>query len=247
MRRRVTRGLRAAADLILPRRCLVCNRKINLAERHLCLGCLADMPKTRFWTIMHNPMADRFNETIQKTPDTNLGREKYAYAVALFFYDNQEDYKQIPYSIKYHGNIAAGRYFGQMLGEYLAQCPWMQDADAVIPVPLHWSRKWKRGYNQAEVIASEVAATMKIPLRTDLLKRIRFTKTQTRLDVRKKSENVKDAFKVTHHDSDTFRHIIIVDDIFTTGSTLGECFRALREIFPPSVRLSVATLGFVGE
>ena len=87
MKRRVMRGLRAATDMILPRRCLVCDRKLNTAEHHICLGCLADMPLTRFWAIMHNPMADRFNEVIQKHLEPADGpHEKYAYATALFYY-----------------------------------------------------------------------------------------------------------------------------------------------------------------
>ena len=239
--------VRAAADLILPRRCIVCDRKLNLNERHLCLGCLADIPLTRFWIIRHNPMADRFNEIIQKNQGTaGSPRERYAFAAALFFYDSEASYRKIPYRIKYHGDLAAGRHFGKMLGEHLSRCPWMQDADAVIPVPLHWSRRWKRGYNQAEVIAREVAAAMKLPVYVDILKRNRATKTQTRLNTEEKVRNVQDAFKASYKDVGQFRHIILIDDVFTTGSTLFACFRALRAVFPPGVRISVATLGFVG-
>ena len=239
--------MRAAADLILPRRCLVCDRKLNLAERHLCLGCLADIPETRFWTVMHNPMADRFNEAIQKHLEPADGpHEKYAYATALFYYDSHAGYRKVPYSIKYNGDIKAGKFFGKILGERLAECQWLQDADAIIPVPLHWSRKWKRGYNQAEVIASEVASAMNIPLRTDILRRIRPTRTQTKLKIDEKTKNVTDAFRASSKDVGQFRHIILVDDVFTTGSTLMACFAALRTVFPPSVRISVATLAFVG-
>ena len=247
MKRRVIRGMRAATDMILPRRCLVCGRKLNLAERHLCLCCLGDTPLTRFWSIIHNPMADRFNEVIQKHLEpTDNQREKYTYAAALFYYDSNADYRKIPYSIKYEGNIQAGKFFGKLLGEHLAKCQWLQDADVIIPVPLHWSRKWKRGYNQAEVIAKEIATVMNIPLRTDILRRIRPTRTQTKLEISEKTKNVKNAFRASCKDAGAFRHIILVDDVFTTGSTLMACFTALRSVFPPSVRISIATLAFVG-
>ena len=115
--------VRAAADLILPRRCIVCDRKLNLNERHLCLGCLADIPLTRFWIIRHNLMADRFNEIIQKNQEVyGSPRERYAFATALFFYDSEASYRKIPYRIKYHGDLAAGRHFGKMLGEHLSRC-----------------------------------------------------------------------------------------------------------------------------
>ena len=126
------------------------------------------------------------------------------------------------------------------------------DTDMIIPVPLHWARQWKRGYNQAEVIAAAIASETGVPLRTDILKRRRRTRTQTKLDIEGKARNVAGAFCVSEDAAVIFRgggnirHILLVDDVFTTGSTLYACFRALRSVFPPSVRISVATLGFVG-
>ena len=139
-----------------------------------------------------------------------------------------------------------------MLGKRLASSEAFQDVDMVIPVPLHWTRKWKRGYNQAEVIASAVAESLGAPMRTDILKRCKRTSTQTKVEVEEKRKNVSDAFAAVIPSSadispDEVRHLLIVDDVFTTGSTLFACFVALRSIFPPSVRISVATLGFVGR
>ena len=246
MEGKVTRGLKAVADLLLPRVCIVCGRKLHLREEHLCLYCQADMPLTRFWQLKHNPMADRFNEIIQKRIEEGHGYEKYAYATALFFYDSEAGYRHIPYQIKYHGNIAAGKHFGDMLGAVIAQTSWLADVDAIIPVPLHWRRKWSRGYNQAEIIAKAVSEVISAPVRTDILKKKRHTRTQTQMDIPQKIENVRDAFSASCDDTGQYRHILIIDDVFTSGSTLGACFRALRDVFPPEVRISVATLGFVG-
>ena len=242
----VLRGLRAVGDILLPRTCIVCGKPLLLDEKHLCLGCLSDLPKTYFWQRSHNHMADRFNEIIEKR--TEACHERYAYAAALFFYHSEADYRLIPYQIKYHGNIAAGQHFGRMLGSCLASSELYSDIDMVIPVPLHWTRKWKRGYNQAEAIASGVAESMKAAMRTDVLLRTRRTATQTKVGVDEKARNVSGAFSVSdeYTPDRNVRHILLVDDVFTTGSTLGECFRALRRVFPPQVRISVATLGFVG-
>lgn len=205
-------------------------------------------------------MADKFNGLIQEDlvaawdeDASALGRgEKYAYAAALFFYRSESEYRKITQAIKYHGRSDVGQAFGRMLGERLRSSSLFADVDVVIPIPLHWTRQWKRGYNQAEVIASGVADAMGIPLRSDILRRHKRTKTQTRLGIGEKARNVKGAFSTTYHwlPSDKagpeFRHLLLIDDVFTTGATAGECFRALRAVFPPDVRISVATLGFVG-
>lgn len=243
------------ADLILPRRCIVCDGKLGLDEKHLCTYCSSDMPLTRFWQLKHNRMADRFNEGIQKLLEARWatdGRasgphERYAYAAALFFFNDDADYKRIPYDIKYEGNIQAGRYFGTLLGNEIATAGWLSDIDVIIPVPLHWRRHWKRGYNQAEVIAKGISKALDTPVRTDILKRHRYTRTQIRLSITEKAGNVAGSFSVIPGSHEGIRHILLVDDVFTTGSTLLACFTALRKAFPPDVRISVATLGFVGR
>ena len=254
MKGSVLRGLRAAGEILLPRQCITCGQRLLLEEKHLCLECLADLPQTYFWTIIHNPMADRFNENIQKDIETDEDdglHERYAYAAALFFYHSEAQYRLIPYQIKYHGNIRAGRYFGRMLGNRLASSELFEDVDMVVPVPLHWTRKWKRGYNQAEVIAEAVAEALGAPMRTDLLRRRKRTTTQTRMEVEDKRKNVAEAFVSTPSladiaAQDSVRHLLLIDDVFTTGATLHACFAALRTVLPASVRISVATLGFVG-
>ena len=254
MKGSVLRGLRAAGEILLPRQCITCGRRLLLEEKHLCLECLADLPHTYFWTMSHNPMADRFNENIQKDIETDEDdglHERYAYAAALFFYHSEAQYRLIPYQIKYHGNIRAGRYFGRMLGNRLASSELFEDVDMVVPVPLHWTRKWKRGYNQAEVIAGAVAEALGAPMRTDLLRRRKRTTTQTRMEVEDKRKNVAEAFVSTPSladiaAQDSIRHLLLIDDVFTTGATLHACFVALRTVLPASVRISVATLGFVG-
>ncbi len=260
----IRRFLRAAGDVVLPRVCIVCGRRLHLDEEHICLGCLLDMPLTRFWERGHNPMADKFNGKIQDRPEIEY--ERYSYAAALFMYHSEAGYRQIPYQIKYQGNTGAGEYFGRMLGRKLAEQEgaagreggelWT-DVDMVIPVPLHWTREWKRGYNQAEAIAGALAGEMDVPMRNDILIRSRRTKTQINLDIEDKAKNVSGAFAVNWeavagqqkplrgNATNPLRHILLVDDVFTTGSTLAACFSTLRMAFPPSVRISAITLGYL--
>lgn len=235
-------------DVILPRECVVCGERLDRCERHICLHCLAGLPLTYTWDMAHNRISDKFNETVQRDISSY---EPYIFASSLFFYNGEADYRKILYSLKYHGNMSLGRMFGNMLGKKIGKAGHFADINLVIPVPLHWTRKWKRGYNQAETIAAAVARQLNADLETGLLYRKRRTKTQTRLNVVQKAANVADAFAVREkragkilHDTG---HILLVDDVFTTGATLKACYLALRRHFPASVRISVATLGFVGD
>ena len=254
MKGMILRGMRAASDILLPRLCIVCGRRLLLDEKHLCLDCLADLPQTYFWTMSHNPMANKFNAIIQEQLNRgdSYNHENYAFAAALFFYHSEADYRLIPYQIKYHGNIRVGRDFGKMLGKKLASSALFNDVDIVIPIPLHWTRRWKRGYNQAEVIARGIAESLGVPVRTDLLKRCRRTSTQTKMGVDAKRKNVAGAFAATPEltalmEEGGIRHLLLVDDVFTTGSTSGACFSALRKVLPTKIRISIATLGYVGH
>lgn len=229
-------NLRLLADFLMPRVCVVCGRALLPQERSICLCCLADLPLTHFSSCSRNPMADSFNSRIEAS--------SYMWGTALFHYGG--GYDRITKSLKYDGNFDAGRRFGAMLGEQLAASPQFRDADTVISVPLHWTRKWKRGYNQAEVIAREVCRALPAArLRTDILKRTGRTRSQAGLGEEEKEANVAGAFEATVHDP-SIRHILLIDDVFTTGSTAAECYRALRKLYDDKVRISVATLGYAG-
>ena len=282
---------KALGDFILPRTCLVCGRRLGLREEFLCLHCLADLPLTRNWERPHNPMADQYNALVERLRGDVP--ELYAQATSLLYYKVESPYKAIPQALKYHGNVEAGRHFGAMLGRYMAACEHWASVDTVIPVPLHRRRKWLRGYNQAEVLAREIATALGATLRTDVLLRPHRTPSQTRLSASERLRNVSGAFEMklpagagrlssgdvasaggvashdgaaspdglSSHDGAALpdgvassgsrgrafepRHILLVDDTFTTGATLAACHQTIRAALGPSVRISVATLAAV--
>ena len=240
-------------DFFLPRKCLVCGEILTLREKHVCACCLADMPRTFYSKMPRNWMADRLNGLIQRDLDvksTSRSQDAvpYSYATALFFYRASTGYRNITKSLKYHGDLAAGRYFASLLAKDMAQSDLYADVDTVIPVPLHWTRRWSRGYNQAEVIGRELAKVLGAEIRTDVLKRKRRTRTQTKLSIEKKAANVSGAFVLAKGISlADSSHILLVDDVFTTGATVHACYEVIREIAHPPVKISVATLACVGE
>lgn len=226
--------LRSLSDLLMPRECAVCGRQLLPRERHLCLECEADLPLTHFDSLAHNPMADAFNARVEAP--------HYVRAAALFYYTG--DYQNITRALKYHRNFALGRRFARMLGEELAAVPFWEGVDAVCPVPLHWTRRFSRGYNQADVIGRELAGALDAAFAPRLLRRTRRTGTQTRLSSAERAVNVSGAF-CARPSPDSPGHILLVDDVFTTGATLAACYTALRSALGPSVRISVATLAYV--
>ena len=234
--------IRELLDILLPRECIVCGRQLLPREEYLCIWCAADLPLTYTWEQPHNIMADRFNRTLERAraPDTTM---PYAYAASLLYYHHENPYKRIPQALKYGGNVDAGKWFARLLGIKMASAQHFKDVDTVIPVPLHWARKFKRGYNQAEVIAAQLAKALHANLRTDVLIRKRRTRTQTQLDMDGRLKNISGAFTVRH--AIPANHVLLVDDTFTTGATLAECYMQIRRALGPSVRISVATLAMV--
>lgn len=235
-------------ELVLPRRCAVCGTALDSDEADICSSCREGLPLTWFWERRENPMADKLNDKIQVLRDKADDRhyEPYVQAAALFFY--RGDYKEITKSVKYRNALGLGLDMGEELGRKLMGSALFFDVDAVVPVPLHVLRKFRRGYNQAEVIARGAASAMDVPVIADSLRRTRRTGTQTRLSVEQKAANVAGVFALS--DRKAFsgcRHILLVDDVFTTGSTLAECCRTLRLALGPKVRISVCTLAVVGE
>jgi len=235
--------LRPAVELLLPRHCVVCGGELGPDEQDICLHCTLDLPLTRFENWARNPMADRFNELINPYIPEGTA-EPYAYACALFYYVCE--YQHITPALKYGRDLRAGRNFARMLGAKLSASALYSDVDCIIPVPLHPLRAWRRGYNQAEVIAREIAAFFpQAKLEKRLLRRCRYTRSQTKMNAESKMANVEGAFRAQGNPPAGVKHLLLVDDVFTSGSTMAACWQALRTLFPPPVRISLASIAFV--
>ena len=223
--------------MVWPRRCGVCGGFLDTEERYVCAECLKDMPLTYFWSWRANPAEQIL-----------WARTYLEGVVSLFYYSRDNDYKELLHAVKYGGNVATGRWLGRILGEKMREAAYPLP-DVIVPVPLHWRRQWKRGYNQAEVIARGISEGLSgdIPVLTDILRRVRYSTSQTRMSVGSKWENVSGSFVLidnrTAAERLSGRHVLLVDDVLTTGATAEACWDALRVI--PDVRVSYASIAFV--
>ena len=225
-------GLR---NLFFVRECAVCGEELDSGEHLVCNRCISDIPLTRFWGYSENAAMERL-----------AGCRVYN-ASALFFYRHESPYCDIVRQFKYGRRESLGLWAARLLGGYLASGGLYNDVQAVVPVPLHPIKRWKRGFNQAEIIARGVAEKLgDKPVVPHLLQRRRYTSTQTRRSKSSRQSNVSRAFAVNRRELERLKatgvtHILILDDVLTTGATLSECIRLLQDHFT----VSAATLGFV--
>lgn len=224
------------ADLLLPRRCAVCNAELCREETVLCNVCLCrlqDIP----WTDIHdNPLLRSL-----------WNRHEVEAAGSSFFYNHSSTLHSAFILLKYGHRPDIGRHMGRHAFPRWWHHGLGKGADYIVCVPLSHQRLWQRGYNQAEFIARGISDVTGIPLLPGVLKRMRNNPSQTRRTLRQRQENTRNLFAVTSRspclDGKT---VLLVDDIFTTGSTLGDCIRALRQTFS-AVRIHIYTLGYSGD
>jgi len=169
-----------------------------------------------------------------------MGRVSVENVGAFLFYKKGNHTQKILHNLKYYGLKEIGVFLGNIYGKQLAQHPKWQDIDIIIPIPLHKKKEKKRGYNQSEWIAKGLSAGMQVPYNTRLLIRSEFTETQTKKSRFHRWENVKDVFHITDMKALENKHILLCDDVLTTGATLEAAIQKLAGI--SGVKVSVVTL-----
>lgn len=224
------------ADLLMPRHCVVCDAELDSTEQDLCNVCLCRIVPVTWTSVTDNPLLRALWD-----------KHEVDAAGSSFFYNASSDFHNIFIAIKYQGCPKLGERLARLSFPVWHTMGLGQGVDYIIPVPLSLRRRLKRGYNQAEWIARGVAASTGIPLCTDVLVRSKSNETQTHKTARQRHENTRNIFEVRKGRTDLDgRTVLLVDDIMTTGATVGDCIRALRKTFP-TVRVQIYTLGWAGE
>lgn len=219
-------------DLISPRQCAVCGCRLAAGESVLCAPCALHMPYTDFHlSPTDNAMARLF-----------WGHFPIERAGALYYYQQKSDASQLIYDMKYHGMADACRAVGRSLAERFMPCRFFDGIDAIVPIPITNKRRWQRGYNQSELIAQGIHDVCGLPIYNKVVKRRHFTRSQTSLGLQERRKNVEGAFQLVDSQAVSHKHVLIVDDIVTTGSTIIAC--ATEMLKASDIKFSAMTVGF---
>ncbi len=214
-------------SLLFPQVCAACGTLLYRKEETVCLSCRHLLPVTGYETVPDNPLARVF-----------WGRVKFEAVTACYFFSKKGKIQNLIHELKYRGNRDAGHFLGVQTGKSLLKTNWHKQIDCIVPVPLHPKRLRQRGFNQSEVLAQGINEVTGIKIIDDNLVRVLASATQTRKSRSARWENVKDIFAVKRPGELRGNHILLVDDVITTGSTIEACAMTLAQC--GDINISVA-------
>lgn len=216
-------------SLLFPRCCLVCGRPLAKGEECICTMCNINLPRTNYHLQENNPVERLF-----------WGKVPLERATSFFFYRKGSDFRQILHQLKYGGRKELGATMGRYMASELLPSGFFKGIDVIIPVPLHKKKQQLRGYNQSEWIVRGIAVVTGISVNTESIIRRKNTETQTRKSAFERWENVDGIFELHSSEPLQGKHVLVVDDVLTTGATTVACASALMEV--QGIRISILTL-----
>lgn len=221
--------LKDIVDFFLPRTCHICGCQLRDTEETFCVRCIENLPRSLYHLMPMNPMEQRF-----------AGIVPFVRATGHFFYSRNSELAGVIHDMKYRKFPSVGRRLGEIVGSELHMSAFFDGADCVAGVPMHWSKKARRGYNQADYIAAGIGLETGLPV-VDVLEAVKAHKTQTAMTIEQRRANLAGSFKIKDPDKLKGRGLVIVDDVCTTGATL----RTLSEMIAtevPDCRLYLLSL-----
>lgn len=217
-------------NLFFPAECHLCGNPLTSHERFICTACVETLPRTGYHRHLRNPMEERF-----------AGQFPFEKATGHFFYSRDSSIAQLIQDMKYRNFPSIGDKMGEIAGKELYTAGFMTDIDFIVPLPMHFYKKAVRGYNQTDHISQGVSKATGIPV-LKALKMSRLRKTQTSLTLSQRLKNAENLFQATGNYDLNGKGVLLVDDICTTGTTLGSAAKVLTVKYP-KIRLSLFTLG----
>jgi ComF family protein len=219
------------SHLFFPHICAGCGTDVLNRRSPLCIRCVDRLPLTNFHLHANNPVEKKF-----------WGRLPIVSAASFCHFTAESLIQFLLHQLKYKGNKDIGIFLGRMMGNTLQESNRFMDINALLPLPLYAAREKKRGYNQAAVLCDGMAETMKLPVIRDAVIRLSATETQTHKNRADRWQNMEGRFQLVNSGAISNKHVLLVDDVVTTGATLEACGRELLKT--GDTRLSIATLAY---
>lgn len=220
-------------NLFFPNLCLACGANQLQGTAVICHACHRKLPVTNMHTMPENRFTDRF-----------IGRVYLESGAAMYHYKEDSPVQQLVHKLKYYGKFRIGIKLGEMYGKQLMQSDYFKNIDVIVPVPLHPRKERKRGYNQSDQFAMGLSKTMKKSWLKNGLVRTKYGISQTKKNQLERYENVMTSFAVGQTEELIGKHILLVDDVLTTGATLEACATKILEV--PDTKISLATIAIAG-
>lgn len=220
-------------NLFFPKVCSGCNSLLLSEEKTICTICRHNLPLT-------NQHLDPENIYFKKF----YGRVSLNHVSALLFFYKKGIVQQLIHNLKYKGHQEIGTVLGNWYAEDLKEVEALQNIDAIVPVPLHYKKFKERGYNQLSYFGQSLSENLKVSYNPNLLKRVLYSESQTKKNLKKRNENTNTVFDVVFTENDHNKHYLLIDDVLTTGATLTACAKALLKI--PGTKISVVCIAATG-
>lgn len=218
-------------NLFYPKLCIICNNLLLENENYVCTICRHDLPILYFKNSKKNTILEIF-----------YGKIPIEEANTLLSFTKEGKTKKLIHQLKYKGNESVGEFLGNWLGELIIEKSHFLDIDYIVPVPLHSKKFKKRGYNQVTKFGKRISFHLKKPLEENILLRTFSSKTQTFKQRFERFENIDTQFLLTDKNIFANKHILLIDDVVTTGATLEACSKELLKA--KNIKISILTMSF---
>jgi len=222
------------AHLLYPELCVACGGDLPSANSCFCLRCRSKLAPADMHRVQENEFVDRL-----------WGRLQLESGAAAYYFTRNSPIRMAVHHLKYENKPDIGLMLGRAFGRQLRESAWFQSVELIIPVPLHPKKERLRGYNQSGVFAQGISEAMERPVSSKILFRKSYTETQTNKKRMERFQNVGEVFAVEKPQSIEGKHLLLVDDVLTTGATLEVCGQALLAV--KGTRLSCATIGIAAR
>lgn len=230
----IKRASKDILHLIYPEMCLACQSELSSFEQHLCALCKNELHYTDFENYQEDSPLDKLF----------WGRISVNTLFSLLYYKKNDQSQAILHHLKYYNRPDLAQYMGNLIGERIKEMPAFATIDFLVPIPLHEKKKHIRGYNQSEEIAKGIFTQTNIPINSTFLTRQTHTESQTRKGKFERWTNVQEAFYLSEELPKTVKHIALVDDVITTGSTLETAVKLIKDKYP--IEISIISIAYAG-